>query len=421
MKRREALKQLSFAAALFGLPAGASASPDAPLPEEGLLTRDPEKYWARIRQEQFLLPGWRAFLNNGSLGVAPKPVVNAVEDYVNRSAALLVEDYPRWGYETLDEYRAELAGFFGCKKDELALMHNATEAMCTIADGLDLKPGDEVIITDQEHPGGRCCWYQKQARRGIRVREVKIPLPPESLEQLADLMISAIGPRTRVISFSGITTKTGLIFPVRRICDAARDKGVISVVDGAHMNGQIPFRISDLGCDYFAGSPHKWLFAPAGSGLLYIREELIDRHWPLIITEGWDDKDLKAARFMRVGTNNRAIFEGLMAGVRFARELGPERIYARLHQLAKATFEMARARPYIEMLTPDDDRMYGGMVTVRFKTKDLAPLWKLCDERRIWTTKMHPLRLSTHIHTRLSDVELFFRTADETLGRRKAA
>lgn len=421
MNRREVLQQLPFAAAMFGLPAGAAASPEAPLPDDRLFARNPEKYWARIRKEQFLLPGWRAFLNNGSLGVAPKPVVKAVEDYLNRSAALLMDDYPRWGYETLDEYRAELADFCGCKKDELALIHNATEAMCTIAGGLDLRPGDEVIMTDQEHPGGSCCWHQKQARDGIRVREVKIPLPPKSPEQLTDLMISAIGPRTRVISFSGITTKTGLIFPVRQICDAARDKGVLSVVDGAHMNGQVPFSFSDLGCDYFAGSPHKWLFAPAGSGLLYIREELIDRHWPLVITAQWDNKDLKAARFMRVGTNNRAIFEGTMAGLRFARQLGAERIYARIHQLAKASFEMARARPYLEMLTPEDDRMYGGMVTMRFKAKDLAPLWKLCDQKRIWTTKGQPLRLSTHIHTRRSDLDLFFETADEVFGRRKIA
>ena len=170
MNRR---RMLLAASSLFGV-AAAPAQPPPPLPppaEEG-------DYWERVRSEQFLLPGWRAFLNNGSLGVAPRPVVHAIADYLNRSAALLMDDCPRWGYETLDDMRQELASFFGCDKDELALTHNATEAMNTIANGLDLKEGDEVVLTDQEHPSGLCPWLQKQARFGVRVREVKIPLPP---------------------------------------------------------------------------------------------------------------------------------------------------------------------------------------------------------------------------------------------------
>src|SRR6185312_5224057 len=138
-------------------------------------------------------------------------------------------EYPRWGYETLDEYRSEMADFLGCGKDELAFTHNATEAMSMIAAGLDLKEGDEVLTTDQEHPSGRSGWLMRQARYGITVRPVEIPLPPRNPGQLADLLISAIGPRTRVLSFSGITTNTGLIFPMRDICAAARAKGVITV------------------------------------------------------------------------------------------------------------------------------------------------------------------------------------------------
>ena len=139
----------------------------------------PETYWKRIRDEQFLLPDWRAFMNNGSLGITPRPVLKAVIDYLSQAAALLNDDYPRWGYETLDDEREELAAFVGCAKDELALTHNATEAMCVIANGIDLKAGDEVLITDQEHPSGREPWLLEQARYGIQVREVNIPLPPK--------------------------------------------------------------------------------------------------------------------------------------------------------------------------------------------------------------------------------------------------
>jgi isopenicillin-N epimerase len=408
MKRREILS----AAALFGLPATVAGGA-RPLPEAALAERNPEAYWKRIREEQFLLPGWRAFMNNGSLGIAPRPVVQAVTGYVNDAAGLVSDEYPRWGYETLDAERAELAEFAGCAKDELALTHNATEAMSVIANGIDLKAGDEVVMTDQEHPSGREPWLLKQARYGISVREVPIPLPPKSRGQLADLLVSAIGPRTRVLSFSGILTTTGLIMPVREICDAARARGVITVVDGAHMNGQIPMRLADLGCDYFAGSPHKWLFAPAGCGLLYGRQEMLDRLWPVIATGGWNDKKLKAARFMRIGTNNRAVIEGLMAGLRFHKALGSERVYGRLHRLARTVFERARAQSDLEMLTPDDDGLYGGLVTFRMKPELFKAFHSLCVKKRIWIVASPRLRVATHIHTRPQDIDLFFRTLDE--------
>jgi selenocysteine lyase/cysteine desulfurase len=399
MKRREALRWM------------------AGLPQAALLASDSEEYWARLRKQEFLLPPWRAFLNNGSLGVAPRPVLRAVEDYLRRGASRESDVYPRWGYETLEEHRAEVAAFAGCKMEELALTHNATEAMNIIAGGLELKPGDEVLLTDQEHPSGRCCWLKRQAREGIAVREVKLPLPPDSPEQLAELVLAAIGPRTRVLSFSGITSPTGLILPVRRICDAARERGVISVVDGAHMNGQVPLRLDELGCDFFAGSPHKWLFAPAGCGLLYVREEWLERLWPLVVTGGWDQKELKAARFMQVGTNDRALFEGLVAGVRFARQIGPERIYARIHELAGSVREKAAARPHIELLTPADDRMYAAMVGFRLRPELAARVKKLCAERRIWLSGgERTIRISTHIHTRPADIERFFEAVDQAAG-----
>jgi selenocysteine lyase/cysteine desulfurase len=323
--------------------------------------------------------------------------------------------YPRWGYETLDSYRSELARYVGCAKDELAFTHNATEAMSIIAGGMPLHKGDEILLTDQEHPSGREPWRVREAKGEVTVREVALPLPPESPGQLADIVVSAIGPKTRVLSFSGITSPTGLLMPIRDICDAARAKGVITVVDGAHMTGQVAYRIDDMGCDYFAGSPHKWLFAPVGSGLLYIREERLDLHYPVIATVGWDDKSLKAGRFMRFGTNNRAIIEGFMAGLHFAEAIGPERIYERIHDLAHATYARSRALPYTEMLSPEDDGMYGSLVTFRLKLPEqkLNRLWQLCDERLIWTTRNSQLRLSTHIHTRQSDLDLFFETLAE--------
>jgi selenocysteine lyase/cysteine desulfurase len=401
---------------MFGLAAAPGATAVPPLPDRSLLQSDPEAYWKRIRAEQFLLAEWRAFLNNGSLGVAPRPVLAAVIDYLNHGASLVADEYPRWGYETLDAHRTEMAEFVGCKKDELAFMHNATEAMSTIAGGLDLKPTDEVLITDQEHPSGRGPWLQKAARFGITVREVPLPLPPKDPGQIADVIGSAIGPKTRVLSFSGITTTTGLVTPAKQICEAARAKGVITVVDGAHMTGQIPMKLSDIGCDFFAGSPHKWLFAPAGCGLLYVREEMLDRLWANTVTGNWDDKKLKAARFMMVGTNNRAVFEGMMAGLRFHRAIGSDVVYNRIHQLARDVRQRVAASPHLECLTPDDDRQYGSLVAFKVRNGEYQKLLAACRKKRIWVLQADRIRISTNIHTRPADLDLLFETVKEVYG-----
>lgn len=421
MSRREAIRTLTYSAALFGLPSSALTTETTALPGTALLDGDADTYWNRIREEQFLMPGKRAFLNTGSVGVAARPVVRTVCDYIEQSAGLHMDGlhpgdtYPRWGYETLDGYREELARFVGCRKDELAITHNATEAMSIIAGGMPLEKGAEVLLTDQEHPSGREPWRVREAKGEVTVREVALPLPPDSPEQLVDVVVSAIGPKTRALSFSGITSPTGLLMPIREICDAARAKGVITVVDGAHMTGQVPYRIDEMHCDYFAGSPHKWLFAPVGSGLLYIREERLGEHYPVIASAGWDDKSLKAARFMRFGTNNRAIIEGFMAGLHFAQAIGADRIFDRIHELAKDVYARARALPYTQMLSPEDDSMYGSLVTFRLDLPEtkLNRLWQLCEERLIWTTGNQQLRISTHIHTRRSDLELFFDTLAE--------
>ena len=408
---------LAGAAALVGLPALSAQSLNAPeLPDPALAERDPEKYWKRLRDEQFLLPDQRVFMNNGSLGVAPKPVVRAVADYLERGAALLLPEgeYPRWGYETLDEHRTILSAYLGCAKDDLAFTHNATEALSTIAAGIDMNAGDEVVMTDLEHPSGKAGWQVRRARHGIAIREVEIPLPPTGPDQLADRLISAIGSRTRVLFFSGILSPTGTVMPVRRICDAARAKGVITVVDGAHMNGQIPMRLDELGCDYYGGSPHKWMFAPAGCGILWGRPEMLDKLWPTNVTGGWDRKESRAARFMLVGTNNRAILEGMVAGVRFANAIGPERIYARIHNLARLVRQRAAKLDYLRLVTPPDDRLYGSLVTFELSGIDRQRFGRLCQERKIWVAGGERLRVSTHIHTRPGDIDALFATLAES-------
>ncbi len=417
LSRRGLIQRLALVGSLAGISRDTSVAGSVSLPDNDLLRASPERFWSRIRAEHFLLPEWRIFLNPASLGVMPKSVLQTMVGSLTRGAEYATDDAPRWGYERLDGERSEMAEFLGCARDELAFTHNCTEAMSIIANGLDLRAGDEVLITNQEHGGGTGCWRLKAARVGITVREVEIPVSPRQPEELTDRLISAIGPRTRVLSFSGITSLTGLILPTQQICRAARDKGVITVVDGAHMDGQVPLSLHQLGCDYFAGSPHKWLFAPAGCGLLYGRDDLLDRLWPCVASSGWDNRtDLHAARFMMVGTNNRSTIDGMIAGVGFLKSLGEQVVYDRMHHLARVALKAAQSRSYIEVITPDDSRFFQAMLSIRFKTEKLDALWAALKEKKIYVLGGQRLRLSFHVHTRPSDIETFFQVCDRVLG-----
>lgn len=416
VNRRGALRRLAAFGALAALPWEQAQASAPPLPDREQLKRDPEEFWARLRAEQFLLQDQRIFLNPGSLGVAPRPVLEAVSASLQRGAEYATDDIERWGYETLEADRRAMAEFLGCAPPELAFTHNCTAAMSIIANGLDLRAGDEVLITNQEHGGGSACWRLKAARAGITVREVEIPVTPKEPGELAERLISAIGPRTRLLSFSGITSPTGLILPVRQICQAARQKSVLTVVDGAHMDGQIPVHLRQLECDFFAGSPHKWMFAPAGCGLLYGRDDALDHLWPCVVTSGWDDKTLHAARFMMIGTNSRAILHGMMEGLRFLRNLGPDLVYARTHQLARLVMERARHRTYFELITPDDSRLFHAMVSLRCTAQNLDPLTAALRANRINVVAGPRFRISTHVHARPGDIEKFFQVCDSVLG-----
>ncbi len=436
VSRRDALRRLAMGGAAAGMAApgslhgaGPMASPPPaawpggwnrealPLPDAGLRERDPESYWGRVRDEQFLLPPGRAFLNPGSLGVMPWPVLRAVVGSLAAGAEYGTDTVPRWGYETLDREREEMASFLGCGADELAFTHNCTESMSFIAAGMELKAGDEVLTTNQEHGSGISCWRVRAARTGIVVREVELPVTPREPGELLGCLTSAMGPRTRVLSFSGITSPTGLVLPTRQLCETARARGVRTVVDGAHMDGQVPVNLRELGCDYFAGSPHKWMFAPPGCGLLYGRADALDRLWPTVATGGWDNRaGLRSARFMMVGTNNRSTIDGMLAGLRFLRALGEETVYARQHALARHVVGEARRRPYLELVTPDDPSLYRAMVSVRFKTDKLEPLWAGLRRENIGVLGGQRLRISVHVHTRRADLDRFFGVCDRVLG-----
>ena len=385
-----------------------AAAPLAPL-------ADDDAAWLRIRKEHFALPEWRAYLNTGSVGAAPNRVVKATNDYLAQGASYVTDQYPRWGYEAMEPHRAALAKFLGTSKEELALTHNATESMNLIANGLDLKSGDEVLITDQEHPSGRGCWFLKQARTGIKIREASIPIPPKTSDEIANAVLSAIRPETRVLSFSGITTHSGLRFPIAQICAAARARGIVTVVDAAHLPGQVPMHIDSYSCDVLAASLHKWMLTPPGCGILYVRKDFQSKLWPTIVVDGWQNsKD--AIKYMQLGCNNRAELEGTLAALAFIEDLGADRIYARIHHLAQYAYARASKFPYVKLLSSPNHDLYGGMVAFELDRPDYTPLWTKLAARKVWTLRGPKIRISSHIHTRKSDIDLFFDTLKEVFG-----
>ena len=317
-----------------------------PLPDHSLLDKNEDSYWAEMRK-QFLIPEDEIYLNNGTVGSSPAPVLRAVFDGYSTTEKMDQqdpEDYPIWGYGAWNEFRDPLAAFVGCHRDEIALLRNATEANSYIANGIDLKPGDEVLMTDQEHPGGEHPWNLKAKRYGIVVKRVTLPRPVKDAAQVLTLFNDAITPRTRVIFFSHITTFSGVVLPAKEICALARSKGILSAVDGAHVAGMMRLNVHDIGCDMYSSSPHKWLQAPKGSGFLYVRDEVMDRLWNTIVTEGWDEPQLRAERFQRIGSSNVPALCGLRAAIKLANDIGLERIEARHRNLADYILDQMKKR-----------------------------------------------------------------------------
>src|SRR5690606_29087801 len=277
-----------------------------------------EDFWREIRGA-FTLDRTIINLNNGGVCPSPRTVHEAVKRYLDISNQAPV--YYMWQVlePNLETVRRRLAAEFGCDPEELAVTRNASEALQIAQLGIDLRPGDEVVTTNQDYPRMLDTWQQRVRREGIVLKQVSFPVPPRQ-DDLVRRIEQAITPRTRVIHFCHITNLTGHIFPVREICRLARARGIRTIVDGAHAYAHFPFTLADLECDIYGTSLHKWLLAPVGTGFLYVRRELIPEIWPL--TPANESKTNDIRKFEEIGTHPAAMHNAIAEALEFHHGIG---------------------------------------------------------------------------------------------------
>ena len=369
-----------------------------------------EFYWREI-QGAFTLDRTIINLNNGGVCPSPRVVHEAFKRYLDITNQSPV--YHMWQIlePNVESVRRQLAHEFGCDAEELAITRNASESLQIAQLGLDLKPGDEVLTTDQDYPRMLTTWEQRVRRDGITLTKIHFPVPPPSQQYLADMFAQAVTPRTKVILLCQITNLTGQIFPTREICRMARARGIKTIVDGAHAFAHFPFVGRDLECDYYGCSLHKWLTAPVGTGLLYVRRENIAGLWPMQPAAASQADNIR--KFEEIGTHPAANHNAIAEALVFLRGIGIERKAARLRYLKNRWARRLEKIPGVRIHTPFDPAQSCGLANVGLDAVDCQ---KLGDH--LWTKfriivvpikrdDYQGIRVTPNVYTTLDEIDTF--------------
>jgi isopenicillin-N epimerase len=328
--------------------------------------------------------------------------------------------------ERIQTIRVRMAEEFGAEPEEIALTRGASESLQIVQNGLDMKPGDEVVTTEQDYPRMLTTWDQRMRRDGIKVHRLQFPVPTTG-DDLFQRFEQAITPQTKVFHFTHITNLTAQMFPVQRLARLARSKGIVTIVDGAHALGQFPFKLRDLECDAYGVSLHKWLLAPIGNGLLYVRKEMIPRFWPLQAAPEQQDDDIR--KFEAIGTHPWAIRAALGEALAYHQAIGGERKAARLRFLTLRWANALKKYPRIKILTdlsePAQAWAIGAVTIDGIDVGDLSKF--LMDKYRIVVVGLKGgappnqvfdyqcLRVSPNIYTTLEEIDTFVTAMEDAL------
>ncbi len=302
-------------------------------------TESEEEYWKMVRN-MFSLKKGQTYFNNGTLGPVPDFTLNRMIDDMRTNAVYGAEtDYKSEGPQLLTGYfeykelRQKVGKIINADYPEMVLTQNATFGMNLVANGLDLKKGDEIINTDQEHGGGFGAWRLLAKRKGCVYKMAEMPVPANDPQEIIDSIFSQVTKKTRVIAIPHIISVYGVVMPVKQICEEARKLGIFTVLDGAQCVGQVAVDVKDIGCDAYYSSLHKWLLAPAGNGILYINKDVIPDIWTTMASYQWDNQEDHGFRLMQSGTGNTSVLAGLDASIDFYNSIGPEKWLSRIRFL----------------------------------------------------------------------------------------
>lgn len=368
-----------------------------------------EAYWSTIQDAYSASKSEIIILNNGGVSPSPLVVQEALERY-NRQAAQ-GPSYYMWrvmdkGREPL---RQRLAALGGCDPEEIAINRNATEALNTVIFGLPLQKGDEVIGMKFDYPNMMNAWRQRQLRDGIVYKQLSFEFPVENEEIIVKAYEDAITPQTRIIHLTHVVNWVGQIMPVRKISQMAHKKGIEVIVDGAHSFGLLDFKIPELECDYFGTSLHKFLSAPVGSGMMWVKKDKIAKIWPLVCNHEPTSADIR--KFETLGTRSFCIEQAIGEAVNFHEAIGTKRKQERIHYLKKYWAEKAMQIPGVKIhtsLKPEYSCAIAGVSVEGMKPGALES--KLFTDFKIHTTpvsyeSVNCVRVTPHVYTKISDLD----------------
>ncbi len=418
VKRRQFLSGVARSGMALGLLPGLGADqfPAQDLrPFRPAATDADDRVFAQARR-QFLFPTSVTYCNTGTLGASPREVVHAQQLGLER----LERELPDWpyfqadgepltGYQQLRDIRAALGAFINATTDEIAILQNATVAMSCLANGLDLQPGDEIVTTDQEHSGGVGSWRLRAKRHGVIVRELPLASALDGgPAAVVALFAQAMSSRTRVVMFSQITSGLGVLLPAKELCALARQHGALSIVDGAQAVGQRRVDVRDLGCDAYLTSPHKWLLAPKGTGILFIKRDVQPRIWSTLASGSFDDQSAGAYRFMQYGTGSVPVVQGLAAALEFISGIGIDRIERWDARLTRRLRDGLAAIPHARLFSPADPGLASALTTFGVAGRPGREL-----QDALWAKKIRVraqgtserVRLSAHLYVAPADID----------------
>jgi selenocysteine lyase/cysteine desulfurase len=385
----------------------ATPSVSGETPEEAAKDED---FWAEIRLA-FTIDRNIINLNNGHVSPSPRIVQEALERYLEYSNLGPIHTLIRTLEPQVEMVRQRLAAAAGCDPEEIAITRNASESLENAQYGVDLKAGDEVLTTNQDYPRMLTTFRQRERREGIVLKTISFPVPPPSMDDLYQRFERAVTPKTKLILLCHITNRTGQIFPVRRICDMAHARGIPVIVDGAHAFSHFPYKISDLNCDYYGVSLHKWTYAPVGTGFLYVKKSRIASTWPLMAADKRQDDDIR--KFEEIGTHPAANHNAISEALIFNENLGIDRKAARLRYLRDRWADRLVQNPKCKILHSTDPAQSCGIGFLAFNGIDprkvQETLWSRHSIMTVAVTSEEygGLRITPNVYTTLKEIDFF--------------